>query len=579
MFVARLAWEEGAMRSLTEIRGGGPPVGALERAEASAVADIGTRSSRALQALIARVVVAVGSGRAAASVPATITAEMPSRVSVGTPVMVRLRFTRQQTDDLARAIAPARHARRAAISALRASIVPRGLRIEGGAGRSIPVRLPHTDVVDEYTIELVGAAPGRGEVSIIVRGSAELPLATLRLTCQVVASGDDLDAPAAVASTIVVEPPRELSALPTIRVDEEIVGDDSTLHIAVASAGDRLECTTHLEDKREFIAETHRRISGLRSELAELFADPATRGPEGTRKLRALGMGLFYALFDVEVQRFLWEHRDELDGLIMQSSGELDIPWEVVHLAPPPGVGDDGEHRFLSGFGLTRWVYDTAHPATLNIARPRVRCVCPDYRDERLHLTFARDEGDLLTKLLGATPVDPADADGIAALVHDGFDLLHFAGHGRWTDASPPSQQLLLGAYRPDTERRQASYSDRDLRRDLPEHAMTDASAGPFVFLNACDLGRRLPTGPASLGGFAEAFLRGGAAAFIGCSWTIGDDPASQFVRDFYKHLLDGTSTIAEATRSARQAAVKAADLSDLAYAVYANPYARVIVT
>ncbi|HET6673538.1 MAG TPA: CHAT domain-containing protein, partial [Agromyces sp.] len=120
---------------------------------------------------------------------------------------------------------------------------------------------------------------------------------------------------------------------------------------------------------------------------------------------------------------------------------------------------------------------------------------------------------------------------------------------------------------------------DAQLRRDLPDRGVTDAAAaGPLVFLNACDLGR-LPSGPASLGGFPEAFLRGGAAAFVGCSWAVGDDPASTFVHTFYETLADGTATIAEAARAARRAARDASDLTDLAYAVYAHPRARIRIT
>lgn len=584
MFTSSTGPRGSHVRSFAEIDAAGSPVATLERAASTATSAPAQAQaqapspspSRTLAALLARVV-AGGSSRVAASVPATITAEMPSRASVGTTIVVRLRIMRSRPGASIASIAASRRVSGARSPELRVSIVPRGFRVAGGGDRPLLVRLPSGDV-DEYAVELVGAAPGRGEVSVIVRGPVELPLATLRLRSQVVAAGDDLDAPAVLATAVITEPAGEIASLPTIRIDEAIIGDDSTLHLAVAVGGACRECTTRLDDKRAFIAETHRRIRGLRSELAEFFTDPALRGAEGTRKLRALGMGLFHTLFHPDVQRFVWEHRDELDDLIVQSSGELDIPWEIVHLAPPPGVPDDGELRFLSGFGVTRWVYDTAHPATLNISRPRVRCVCPEYRDERLHLTFTRDEGELLTELLDAAPVDPVDADGVTAIVHDGFDLLHFAGHGRWTDAVPPAQQLLLAAYRPESEPLGTSYSDRDLRRDLPEHEVTDASTGPFVFLNACDLGRRLPTGPASLGGFAEAFLRGGAAAFVGCSWTVGDDPASRFVRAFYECLLDGTSTVAEAARAARLAAHDAADLSDLAYAVYANPHARVIV-
>jgi CHAT domain-containing protein len=287
-------------------------------------------------------------------------------------------------------------------------------------------------------------------------------------------------------------------------------------------------------------------------------------------------MGLARALFSREVLELLWNAApDRLDGLIVQTAGELDVPWEVVHLVPPAGVADDGRPRFLSAYGLTRWVYDTAHPTELHVDSGRVRYVCPEYAEQTLHLTHTAEERRFLEERFAATTVDPDDADGITALMHDGFDLLHFAGHGRWNDASPQAQELLLAGFRAQEEVPRARYSDDELRHDLPDVGSADAAAaGPFVFLNACDIGR-LPSGPASLGGFPEAFLRGGAAAFVGCSWAVGDDPAATFVEAFYRALAEDDATIADATRAARRAAREEADLSELAYAVYAHPHAR----
>jgi len=223
-------------------------------------------------------------------------------------------------------------------------------------------------------------------------------------------------------------------------------------------------------------------------------------------------------------------------------------------------------------------VYDTAHPTELAVAPDRVRFVCPDYADQRLRLTHTSEERGFLERRFSATTIDPDDADGIAGLMRDGFDLLHFAGHGRWSDGTPAAQELLLAAFSEAEDLPLARYSDGELRRDLPDRGPADAAAtGPFVFLNACDIGR-LPSGPASLGGFPEAFLRGGAAAFVGCSWAVGDDPASTFVEAFYLALADDDATIADATRAARAAARADADLSELAYAVYAHPRARIRV-
>jgi hypothetical protein len=97
------------------------------------------------------------------------------------------------------------------------------------------------------------------------------------------------------------------------------------------------------------------------------------------------------------------------------------------------------------------------------------------------------------------------------------------------------------------------------------------------VILDASDLGRLPPPDAVGLGGFPEAFLRGGAGAFIGCAWSVGHEPGGRFVDAFSDALLAG-GTIASATREARAAAHAAGDLSDLAYTVFAHPEARVRV-
>lgn len=506
---------------------------------------------------------------------AHVHAELPRRVAVETPVEVRFRLSRRRLEATPGTSSTAQSIRVDPARALTVTIAVRGFRLLDETPVTV-TRLPASpDQVAEHVFTILAPLPGRGEVSLVVRQDADLPLATLRLTAEIVPAGSPIELEPGAAEAAVVQPDPDLVALPSIRIDESIVGSDSTLRIRVSAAGQARECTTHLADKAAFISRTYRRIAGIRSELSEIRSS-VDRAERGVRRLRELGMGLARALFDADVRELLWNAAsDGLDGLIVQTGGEIDVPWEVVHLVPPAGVADDGRERFLSRYGLTRWVYDTPHPTEFHVESARVRYVCPDYAEHALRLTHTAEERRMLEERFAATTIDPDDADGIAALMHEGFDLLHFAGHGRWNDGSPQTQELLLAAYRAQQEVPRARYSDDELRRDLPDVGSADAAAaGPFVFLNACDVGR-LPSGPASLGGFPEAFLRGGAAAFVGCSWAVGDDPAGTFVEAFYRALAEDDATIADATRAARLAAHEEADLSELAYAVYAHPRAR----
>jgi CHAT domain-containing protein len=97
-----------------------------------------------------------------------------------------------------------------------------------------------------------------------------------------------------------------------------------------------------------------------------------------------------------------------------------------------------------------------------------------------------------------------------------------------------------------------------------------------MVVFNACQTGR-LGHQLTSLGGFAEAFLSVGAAAFVSSLWSVGDVPARTFTESLYAALLDG-ATVSEATGQARAKARAAGDATWLAYVFYAHPRARLTV-
>ena len=98
--------------------------------------------------------------------------------------------------------------------------------------------------------------------------------------------------------------------------------------------------------------------------------------------------------------------------------------------------------------------------------------------------------------------------------------------------------------------------------------------ARPLVFLNACKLGRSALS-LTDIGGWAAQFLRAGAAAFVGPSWSVDDQAAHDFARAFYGRLLAGLS-IGKAVQEARAAIKPLGDPTWLAYTVFADPLATV---
>ena len=148
------------------------------------------------------------------------------------------------------------------------------------------------------------------------------------------------------------------------------------------------------------------------------------------------------------------------------------------------------------------------------------------------------------------------------------FDLLHFAGHGEAGPGSSNAKLLLEG--RMENER----YIPESLSETTVKQFCQFKSTKPIVLLNACQIGR---TGYALTGvsGFAQAFLKGGAGAFVGTLWSVGDRPARIFSETLYTALTNGKS-LAVATREARQASKASGDATWLAYVVYGHPHLTV---
>ncbi len=215
-----------------------------------------------------------------------------------------------------------------------------------------------------------------------------------------------------------------------------------------------------------------------------------------------------------------------------------------------------------------------ARPRTIS-SRPTATRPCSSRR-RRARSTYLRP--------FGATAMRPADGDGFARLLHeDDIDLLHFAGHGRSDDSStPPVREMLLaGARRVESRsgrraaRSKVAFGLDDLQRALADRPQRpEGVPGPLVVLNACRLGQA-PSTRSEVGGFAETFLRGGAGAFVGCLWSVGDEPARAFVEAFYAEL--DAARASPRPRRGRRGGASRGDLSWLAYTVYAHPDATLI--
>lgn len=494
-------------------------------------------------------------------------AEMPATVVVDEPATVRVRLSRteiQPTPGTANdASGPV------AVDADR----PVTVQVVGKSNAEVIgtdtdiFALPAGGGTSELTFTVRALAVGPVAVLAIVR-QGRTPLTTLELGATAVSQA---------AALAVVQPPASASVhlavnapdfdLPCLDIIECQQPDGSVIyHYAV-----RLEKGGAAAAFQSAPIHDRARTMGGFIEQIQQVAGAHGSAAETTDRLQNLGTRLFDLLFPEQMQAHLWAHRDEIRDLIVYAD-EPYVPWEIVHLKPPTGPRQR-EPRFLAQGGLVRWRLGGLPPRQIRVRPGRARFLCPQYRDPMFALTDTALEAQYLTDHFGATEVT-ATPTGVIDLLRSGrFDLLHFSGHGV-ADAEDILAARILLQGRVQGRRVEPQYlSATDVSENA--HWRREGEPGPFVVLNACQVGRSgvLLT---TAGGFADAFLDAGAAAFVSCLWSVGDRPSRIFSETLYAELLTGTP-MGQATARAREQARSEGDPTWLAFAVYARPDAVLV--
>ncbi len=149
-------------------------------------------------------------------------------------------------------------------------------------------------------------------------------------------------------------------------------------------------------------------------------------------------------------------------------------------------------------------------------------------------------------RIVRRTPRTIAELD---ELLGEGFDIIHFAGHGAREPDGSAAWSLAGG-----------TASPADLRRLL--------SPPMLVFSNACVPARE----DGAMGGaLAEAFLAWGAGAYVGPLWDLSDRGGAVFARAFYTAVADG-STLGDAIQRARSSSAVANSVTWAGYVLYGDP-------
>lgn len=300
--------------------------------------------------------------------------------------------------------------------------------------------------------------------------------------------------------------------------------------------------------------------AALRSHLAQV-----ANGVPADIDMKAFGTELTGLVLPEPIQTVLAQFPND-HVVVVHDAGASRIPWETLYVARRPLALKGGvSHRYeADDLSVAKWLEQRQQRPTL-----RVLLIVDPTGD----LPNARTEGDRVETLLkekARAEMRRFDNKGarrielLNCLQSGAFDVVHYAGHA-FFDPNAPSRSGILCA-----DNEVLSGADLAGLSNLPS----------LVFFNACEAARIRRGGPTPAPapdllrrnvGFAEAFLRGGVANFIGTYWPVGDAAAEAFAPTFYESLLAGRP-LGEALMASRKA-LEEKQFGDWAnYILYGDP-------
>jgi hypothetical protein len=245
--------------------------------------------------------------------------------------------------------------------------------------------------------------------------------------------------------------------------------------------------------------------------------------------LRGAGITLFEAS-PKPFQKVFWELIDEgrIPRTIAIVSEEPYLPWELM--IPKRKVEGQPRQRPSLGveFIIARWTPKQAMSGRQKIPMTDCYVIAPQYTNKPT-LPYAQAELAFMLQKYPAPAgqaVKPANFENLSATFKSGGKtIVHFACHG--ANSATGKQLIYLESDPP--------VSPKMLRGMCTlEQAFVEKH--PFVFLNACEVGRQVPN-LSGVGGFAQSFIDLGASAVIAPLWSVKDDLAHQIALDFYNSI------------------------------------------
>lgn len=372
-----------------------------------------------------------------------------------------------------------------------------------------------------------------------------------------------------VSSSQPAEPAKDSLPEAEIRIDAEAQRPDLSVRIVRNGADEHLyDClvqTPLLPEYKDGVTEIWR-LSSLAPDLVkEKMARFMAKNTSPLGRIAALrGAGArFFEASPKLFQKVFWELIDRNLPLrtISILTEEPSIPWELM---VPKRPGDEEDREPLGVVYLvSRWTAQSHILPPQRVPLTDAFVVAP--RDSRL--TSAEEEVQMIEKELQIQRIDPASLDSLNdSLGQQGRSLLHFICHGK--SGSAGSQVLVL---------ERLEELEVDQFQELPGIKKAFRSAKPFVFLNACEVGRQEPA-LVGAGGFAEAFMNMGASGVIAPLWSVKDAVAHKIAEVFYDRIKKEPNTpFAQILADLRKESYVEGGGEDTyaAYCFYGDPLAR----
>ncbi|CAB3770096.1 DUF7379 domain-containing protein [Paraburkholderia humisilvae] len=369
-------------------------------------------------------------------------------------------------------------------------------------------------------------------------------------------------------------------ALIDLRIRDTSAGNESDVQLQYDLSSDEL---TVMVEEESVKLDGQRRldyIAGIYADIERywLTAARASRSnPERVvaimedfqEELRLKGMALCEQLIPVKVRKALWDaYIQNRVGAVRVLTKEPSIPWEMLYLRDPDKILPPSQGCFLADLGLLRWNAALGYPPPrISIDPARAFYLIPDYPAPYTLPSTTQDRA-LLKQLFQATELQATKRRMSKLFDSERFDLFHAGCHGEARRGRPWESGLLLEV--------QGPTGGPDYLRPHYLQGVANGSR-PFVFLNACQVGMQ-DDGMTGAAGLGQAFLETcKASILVAPMWSVRDQTASLFARNFYEKLAGG-ATLVCAVRHARRTAKAAGDPSWLAYSVWGHPFARIEV-